>query len=117
MSSLTLANIELLGLRELSDEASTFKRWITVNGPMKTEYLFYQIDTDDVFTDGDTTTSRLAHPYAAEIAPVNTDLTGTAFPGSVTLDNDESSATFKTITIHDCEAGTMGGIIITIQGY
>jgi hypothetical protein len=58
----------------------------------------------------------MAHPIAASVASVNNDLGGTAFAGSVSLDNDESSATFKTITLRDITIAT-DGILITVLGY
>jgi len=116
MAAVTLATLEATnGLGPVG--TASFRRWITVNGPMKTEYLFYTPAAADNFTNGDTTHSLLAHPYAAEVVPVNSDLGATAFPGSVDLDNDEASATFKTLTIHDCQAATVDGLLIKVHGY
>ena len=96
---------------------SGYKRWVTVNGPFKTEYNLYQCDDADDFANEDSFVSGLARPVTAEISSVGVDLAGTAFPGSVTLEGDESVSTFKTVTVRDADAVNGAGILVKVHGY
>lgn len=91
-------------------------RFITALGPLKVEFNYFSMATGSDFEDNDTFTSRLAHPWAAFVVSVNADLGGTAFAGSVSLNADESSSTFKTVTLRDITTAT-DTILVVVLGY
>lgn len=94
------------------------KRFITSIGPMKVEWNCFFVDSDtDVFVNDDTFVSNLAHPIGAGVIPLNSDLGGTAFPGSVSLETNESSATYKTVTLRDIIATGCDGICVIVIGF
>jgi hypothetical protein len=59
----------------------------------------------------------LAHPIAVELKTVNTNLSGTAFVGSATLEADESASTFKTVTLRNVSGTNSLGLLIKVHGY
>lgn len=96
---------------------SGFKRWITVNGPFKTEYVLYQQGNGDDFANSDTFISILAHPVAVEVAFINGDAAAVAEVPSASLEGVESAALFKTVTVRDADAINGIGIIVKVHGY
>ena len=116
MASVTIANLTDLGRGIPAAGSAGASRFITAQGPLKIEYNFFFVATADDFTNDDTFTSRLAHPWAVTVQSISEDLTGTAFVGSVTLDKTESSSTYKTITLRDITTATTG-ILVTVYGY
>ena len=116
MASVTIASLSDLGRGIIPAGSAGVNRFIVADGPIKRELIFCYVATADDFTNDDTLTSRLAHPFAVTVQSINEDLTGTAFAGSVTLDTSESSSTFKTITLRDITTAT-AGILVTVYGY
>jgi len=96
---------------------SGYKRWVSVNGPFKTEYNLFQPDDADAFANEDSFVSGIVHPITATVQPVGKDLGATAFDGSVTLEGVETAALFKTVTVRDADGVNGMGILVTILGY
>jgi len=118
MASVTIASL-VDGIVSPSTTASgSQKRFITSVGPLKIEWNLFFVDSDtDVFTNDDTFVSRLAAPIGAGVFPLNSDLLGTAFPGSVSLDTTLTSATYKTVTLRDIIATGCDGICVVVFGF
>lgn len=118
MASVTIASLVEGVVQPGTVATGSQKRFITSLGPMKIEWNVFLVDSDaDVFTDNDTFVSKLSLPIGAGVYPVNSDLGGTAFPGSVSLDNDPASATYKTVTLRDITAATIEGICVVVIGF
>ena len=124
MAAVLFATLQALDRMPVSSETDAsivngFKRWVTVNGPMKTEYNWFQCDDADDFTDGDTFRSGLAHPHAATANWCNIDAAHDAGDNqpSVLLEGVESVATFKTITVYDADGIDGAGIMVIVYGY
>jgi hypothetical protein len=119
MAERTLAEVATAGKPSMTPdgaEEEAYDNWIEVRGPRKCEFFMFQQAAANDFQAEDTFNTKLAHPLYATITPVS-DLAGTALPGSVSVDSLESSATFKTFTIYDCEGINSLGILITVFGF
>jgi len=96
---------------------SGYHRWVTVHGPIKIEWNFYQQGADDDFAAEDSFMSGLAKPIVAMANVVNGD------PGAIednvgaTLEGVESSATYRTVTVHDAAQLNGAGCLIMVIGY
>ena len=97
---------------------SGYKRWVTVNGPIKIEYNYYQQGDGDNFAASDSFKSGLARPIIAEASLVNVDPadTDTGVVGTE-LEGDESVSTFGTVTVHDADTHADAGILVKVYGY
>ena len=96
---------------------SGFKRWTTVNGPMKTEYNYFQCDDADAFTEDDTFLSGLAHPITAVAMWASGIDEAENGPPTCLLEGVESAATFKTITVYDASGSNGAGLMVIVYGY
>ena len=112
-----MANVDLDDINEgLGNSGEGQRRFITALGPMKLEWNIFRVGTSDDFINDDTFNTRLAHPLAATGFSANNDLTGTAFIGSVSLDVDETSSTFKRVTLRDITTAT-DTIVVLVVGF
>ncbi len=94
-----------------------YKRWVTVDGPMKTEYNFYQNEDGESFAASDTFKSGLARPIAVEVNIVNCDMANSHTPLSAELEGDESNSNFRRVTVHDADAVADAGILVKVYGF
>lgn len=124
MATVTFDDLEDLGrvpvLSAVPNTVSGYKRWTIVQGPIKTEFNWYQPIDGDGFSPGEQTfVSGLAHPILAEISAVGFDLGNAASGYSVTLEANESEALFRTVTCFDVDGGgELGeGVLIKVYGY
>ena len=122
MAEVSLAALEGLGVRPVAsaDPANLvagYVRYVTVNGPFKTEYNFYQQGSGDTFAEDDAFVSGLAHPFAVEIAYTNCDAAASDTAPSAVLEAVESDASFKNVTLHDVSAVTAAGILVKVYGF
>ena len=98
--------------------AAANKRIIVSEGPIKKEYIFLQQQLGDTFPASDTLSTRLARPFAASVKSVNTDDGGAnGFLGSCTIELREANASYKTITLLDCNNISAQGLIVEVLGY
>lgn len=97
-------------------EEEAYVKFIDVRGPFKVETRYYQQAAANDFAADDTFVSSLAHPMFATIKP-SQDLDGTALVASVDLDSDESSSTFKTVTLRDAEGINGLGVVVEVYGF
>ncbi len=100
-----------------STETESFVRFVATHGPYKTETLLFQVASGDVLTADDTFKSQLAHPLWCTVHSTTDVANNTDGKMSAELNSDESSSTFKTITLRDAEGTNGFGIMITVYGY
>ena len=123
MAATTFAVLEALGTKpvpSLTDTAIVhgYIRVTTVEGPFKIERNFYQCGNGESFTDNDTFKTVLVHPFAASVAPINSDGgANTYFDATAELEGVETAATFRTVTIRDADSVDDLGIVVTVYGY
>ena len=97
-------------------EERSYAHYIVAQGPVKVEYVLFQQAAADDFPTDDTFNSALAHPLFAEVTPTS-DIAGTAFTGSVEVNTDETSATFKQVILRDIEDLNGLGVLVKVYGY
>lgn len=118
MASVTLASLVEGVVQPGSTATGSQKRFITSLGPMKIEWNIFLVDSDaDVFTVDDTFVSKLVTPIAAGVIPVNSNLAGTAFDGSVELNTDPASATYRTVTLRSITETAVDGVLVVVIGF
>jgi hypothetical protein len=122
MSTYSLADLEAQKAAGTLSGTAAFDRWIEVHGPRKVEYIFGKQDAGDDFdADSETIMTRLAGPRLVTVMWASCDGADTATdPVTATIDIDESSATYKTITMHDADDidTTVGpGVLIAVWGF
>lgn len=118
MASVTISSLTDGQVQVSTVASGAQRRFITALGPLKVEWNYFQVDSDaDVFTDNDTFKTKLVTPMGAAVLPMNSDLGGTAFAGSVSLDTDPTSATFRTVTLRDITANTVDAILVVVIGF
>lgn len=122
MAEVSFNTLEALGRRPQPSETgasivSGYARYVTVNGPLKTEWNYYQQAAGDTFAAVDTFVTGLVHPIMVEVNPVNMDQNGGDNIPSASLEGVESSATFRTVTVRDADAMTNAGILVKVHGF
>ena len=115
----TLEALNRLGVPSETDASivSGFRKFITVLGPFKTEYVLYQQADGDTFAASDTFVSGLAHPFVVEVAWSNVDAGGAIAHPTAELEGVESDANFKRVTVHDADGLNDAGIIVKVHGF
>lgn len=123
MAEVSFDTLEALARKPVPSETdasivSGYTRWTVVQGPIKTEFSFYQQADGDNFAASDTFVSGLAHPIAASVELVNVDSanTDTGHP-SAELEGVESDSNFKRVTVHDADTTSDAGIIVKVYGF
>jgi hypothetical protein len=121
MAAVTFATLIALNRMPVGSETAAscvrgFKRWTTVNDPMKTEYNWFQVTNGDDFTDDDTFQSGLAHPHAATVVWCNVDAVAVGEPSAL-LEGVESDADFRRVTVQDADGVNAAGIMVIVYGY
>lgn len=118
MASVTISSLVDGQVGVSTTSAGSQRRFITSLGPLKVEFNYFQVDSDaDVFTDADTFRTKLVSPLGAAVVPMNSNLAGTAFAGSVSLDTNPTSATFRTVTLRSITAATVDAILVIVIGF
>lgn len=123
MAEVSLDTLEGLGTKpvpSLTDASIVggYQRVTTVEGPIKIERNFYQQANGNDFADDDTFVTGLVRPFAVEVAPINGDTANaTAFVGSAEVEGVETAATFRTVTLRDCDGYDDLGVLVTVYGY
>ena len=96
----------------VNDKTNESRRWTTALGPMKIEWIFVDPGADDQVTDGNQQlTTRLARPLAA-FAVATVDIATNAV--SATVDNVESIANFKQITLYDVNSNARSFLVVLV---
>lgn len=118
MASVTIASLVEGVVQPGTTTTGSQKRFITALGPMKIEWNIFLVDSDaDVFTADDTFVTKLVTPIAAGVIPVNSNLAGTAFDGSVSMDTNPASATYRTVTLRSITETAVDGICVVVIGF
>jgi len=118
MASVTISSLTDGQVQVGTTAAGSQRRFITSVGPLKVEWNYFQVaSAADVFTDNDTFKTKLISPLGAGVVTMNSDLGGTAFVGSVSLDTNPTSATFRTVTLRDIIATTVDAILVVVVGF
>jgi len=121
MAEVTFDTLEALDRTPVPSVAGTtvagYKRWVTVHGPVKIEWNYYQQAASNNFAAEDSFVSGLARPILVTVENANVDHTDTDPQGSATLEGVESESTFRTVTVHDCNTTSEMGILVKVIGY
>lgn len=121
MAEVSFDTLEALARRPVPSVAGTkvsgYVRFVTVNGPFKTEYNIYQQGASDDFANEDTFVSGLVTPIAAEVAVINHDGTALAIVPTCTLEADQAQSTYRTVRVFDADAENGAGIIVKVHGF
>lgn len=120
MAERTLAEVATAGKPSMvaGTEEEAFVRFVSVNGPYKTETLYFQQAAANDFKADDTFNSTLAHPLFATVTLAQDAENNAGWHDlSVDLTSDESDGNFRQLTLRDAEGDDGKGIVITVYGY